>query len=362
VIFLLFLTSIFVNSAYAEETNPDEELKSFESNLVPIPVIYYTPETGIAGGATLIYTYQQTGQKRSSQKSSIFPAIIFTQNKQTIFVLRSRHSYGQDEWRHNSVVFHSIYPNKYFGIGDATDVEDVEIYDSTNNRFSFGLSKRIIQHLYLGLRVIYRKTQITEIEDEGLLDREKPVGFEGGREQGVGYFLDFDSADDNFNPTKGVRAQLSINNYQESYGSTYNFKEILFYVRHYMSITESGQLAFAISAQDKVGDIPFTSLAQLGGQRLLRGVFQGRYRDKSLGSLQLEWREKVSAKLGWVVFSSVGHVANEFHRLTTSRAILAFGGGIRFTVNEKANTVIRIDSGLTSEGYGGTYFGIGQAF
>lgn len=353
---------ILAYSGIVRGNEQDKIQKTFESHFVPIPVVYYTPETGIAAGATLLYSYRQAGQPSNGQRSSIFPAIIFTQNKQTILIARSRHNYEQDLWRQTAIVFYSLYPIKYYGIGDATRVDQEEFYDSTNNRFSFGLGRRIAEHLYLGVRAIYRHTNISKIKSDGLLDTVEPVGFRGGREQSLGYYLDFDSADDNFNPTRGVRANISYNQFRESYGSSFDYEEILLQASHYIHLTSSGQIAFAIHAQSKSGAVPFTSLSQLGGQRLMRGVFQGRFRDKNLAALQLEWREQVNPRWGWVVFASGGHVAPNFKRLTMNRILYSYGAGARYTVNAKANTVIRIDSGVTAEGYGGTYFGIGQAF
>lgn len=332
-----------------------------KGTLVPIPVIYYTPETGVAGGATLIYSYRPQGQSEKVPRSSIFPALVFTQNSQTILVARSRHSYGEDDWRHSIAGVFQIFPNKFYGLGDATRTDDEEKYDSKRQSFAVDFGKRIIDHTFLGLSFRAKSSEIEEREDGGLLDQLKPLGYDGYTTRGLGAYLEFDSTNDSFNPTRGVKVLASRIEFKESFGGSSDYNQSQYYAKHYLPITERTTIAFALNAIEKLGEVPFDELAQLGGQRLLRGIFQGRFRDHALASAQVEWRQFVSDWLGYAIFASAGHVAGSFKKLEIQSAKATAGGGLRFLINKEANVNLRIDIGVAKDSTG-FYFGVGQAF
>jgi outer membrane translocation and assembly module TamA len=111
------------------------------------------------------------------------------------------------------------------------------------------------------------------------------------------------------------------------------------------------------------GDPPFDLLPQLGGDVLLRGYFQGRFRDKDLLAFQAEYRAPVWWKLGAAAFVSAGQVAPELSGLRIDAFHPAAGFGLRFLIQEEEGVQIRADFawGFDVES-SGFYINIGEAF
>jgi hypothetical protein len=56
--------------------------KPSRSGTVLLPVLFYTPETRIAGGCLVNYFFREPGSADESRPSSLMPAVIYTQEQQ----------------------------------------------------------------------------------------------------------------------------------------------------------------------------------------------------------------------------------------------------------------------------------------
>jgi hypothetical protein len=83
----IFILSI-VPSAFGsmDETKEGEEREEQEKNqLLVLPIVYYTPETKIAGGVGGVYYFRTLEDELRGHPSTFFVDIIYTQKKQFIF-------------------------------------------------------------------------------------------------------------------------------------------------------------------------------------------------------------------------------------------------------------------------------------
>ena len=76
------------------------------------------------------------------------------------------------------------------------------------------------------------------------------------------------------------------------------------------------------------GHPPFQQLSMIGGSDLMRGYFEGSYRDRQAMVYQAEYRMPVYRKLGLVFFGSAGQVADKIS--SYSLRGFRYGGGIGF--------------------------------
>jgi hypothetical protein len=67
-------------------------------------------------------------------------------------------------------------------------------------------------------------------------------------------------------------------------------------------------LALQAVATMTAGDVPFYMLAQLGGPNVMRGDYEGRYRDRELLAVQLEYRFPILWRFGGTAFAGIGMV------------------------------------------------------
>jgi len=109
------------------------------------------------------------------------------------------------------------------------------------------------------------------------------------------------------------------------------------------------------------GETPFDQVPGLGNDRIMRGYYNGRYREKNYMAAQLEWRMPVWRLIGittWVGTGQVGHNVGDY---TWSGLKPNFGVGLRIMFDKASKTNIRIDQGY-GKNTNGTYFSVGEAF
>jgi hypothetical protein len=98
----------------------------------------------------------------------------------------------------------------------------------------------------------------------------------------------------------------------------------------------------------------------IGGDSLIRGTYQGRFRDEALLAFQAEYRLPLWWKFGLVGFGGLANVAGNAGSLLAGQLKYSLGWGIRFKVSrEGAN--LRLDFGY-GKGTSGVYFTGGEAF
>ena len=103
------------------------------------------------------------------------------------------------------------------------------------------------------------------------------------------------------------------------------------------------------------------SLARLGSESILRGYYSARYRDTTLAAFQVEYRLPVWWRFGMVGFAGYGQVADSIGRLKIGEFKYSVGLGIRFRIDRKEGTNIRLDLGF-GKGSSGNYLSGGEAF
>jgi hypothetical protein len=103
------------------------------------------------------------------------------------------------------------------------------------------------------------------------------------------------------------------------------------------------------------------ALARLGSDGILRGYNGARYRDNTLAAIQVEYRLPVWWRVGMVGFAGYGQVADGIGRLKIGEFKYSVGLGIRFRIDPKEGTNIRLDFGF-GKGSWGNYLTGGEAF
>ena len=110
------------------------------------------------------------------------------------------------------------------------------------------------------------------------------------------------------------------------------------------------------------GAVPFRELANLGGDKLLRGYYDGRYRDRQLVVAQVELRRQLFWRFNGVLFGGVGQVGNTLADFDEGGLKYTGGAGLRFRFNRRDRLNVRFDYGVGRDGSTGFYFNFGEAF
>jgi len=333
-----------------------------KSSLIVIPILYYTPETRLAGGAAGLFTFFAQGQSDAQRRSQLQLGAAYTQERQLLLYFPFQVFFGGDAWQVAGELGYYRYVYRFFGIGNETRVEDEEFYDVHFPRVRLNLLKRLAPRHYLGLRYWWDDYRIVRTEEGGLLDTGEITGSDGGVLSGAGLLWNVDSRDQIFYPTRGFWSETELFINHRVLGSDFNFQRLSIDAAAYFS--KSPEQVWAINAWMVFlhGDPPFQELAFIGGPKKMRGYFEGRLRDKHLWMLQAEYRFLVTGRFGATVFTGAGTVAPDLASLFTRQVHFTFGAGARYRLSKKDPINLRLDLGVNGQGEFFPYLTVREAF
>jgi outer membrane translocation and assembly module TamA len=190
-------------------------------------------------------------------------------------------------------------------------------------------------------------------------------GFAGSRTVGLGFNFMYDNRSNFLNPRRGYYLELSRIVYSPVLGSQHRFSAFQLDGRMYMRpFAQKQTLALQYLYVAVSGQPPFNQMALLGSDQIMRGYYNGRYRDLRYMALQAEYRFlpfPFSERLGGTVFVSAGDVASRLHRLNPLNFKVAGGLGARYLLLKPKDFFVRLDMAITHEQIGWYVF-LGEAF
>ena len=361
---LLFLLVLAGSSAFAQtpadSARATPPIRPDKPSFIPLPGLFYSPETRL-GVALFVAPVFRLDPDTTTRKSPTRILAYYTQEKQwsiqlthSLFTKGERYALVGD-WR-----FYD-YPIFYYGVGDRTREEDETLLQYRLITFSERILRRVgRQRFFAGPQYILTSLWDIQADSASKLRERPPKELRGGVVSGLGPVLLLDTRDRLTFPTGGSYAELSAT--FTGVGGDYAFTRYTADLRRYFGLDTRGRqvLAVQVYGQFHTGAVPFRELAPLGGIQLLRGYYEGRYRDRQLVAVQAEYRAPLWRRLGFVTFIGVGDVADKVSEF--DRALVAGGAGLRFTFNRRERLNVRADYGVGLGGSGGFYFSIGEAF
>lgn len=199
---------------------------------------------------------------------------------------------------------------------------------------------------------------------------EQPIGITGGRTFQLGTGFIGENRDSEFNPTKGIYSEASIEIGNKMWGSTFNNIIFKYDLRHYLSFHLLKDVVFAnrFSATHTSGDVPYWKLSYAGDNETLRGYSAKRFLDDNAVIFNNELRTwlfdfpSIDTKLGGTLFVDIGRT---FRNGTSIKSLtnklnysFGFGGTASFFTPD---FIIRGDVGFSDEGMG-IYISTGYMF
>ncbi len=366
-IFVTILASFLAQQGAASESNPAEptvvtKKGRFFDNVVPVPALFYTPETGWGGGLGIVHSYRQDDDPPDVQDSTLIPLALYTERHQTLLRIYLRNFLQQGLYYSDLALSYNNYPDRFFGIGGETKVDDREAYIEELMGVAWDFSRRVLsRHLYAGLALRYDDWAIRNKQPDGQLVSANILGSHSGIIRGVGLRLSHNDRNNVFAATRGGRHDLSFIRHAKALGSEFEYDQWELRLRHYWSLTPQDVIAAELALDAMSGDVPFRKLAMLGGQFRTRGIYLGRFRDKSAASVQLDYRTWFNQRWGMVAFLSSGWVAPTVSELADATTHFTYGLGGRYMINLERRMDFRLDYARAKDSKA-VYFGVGEAF
>ena len=226
------------------------------------------------------------------------------------------------------------------------------------------MKQAFIRHLFIGAGIRYNKIYNTEFEEGGLLDTNRPLGFDGSVSMGVEAAALYDSRDMILNAHKGWYLELTHGYYDKVLSGTHRFQLSRIDLRHYRKLDDIGNdvVAFQFFGRQVDNNAPINEYALFGSPEIMRGYREGRYTDRTMVAAQAEYRKTFkNSRWGAVAFLSVGDVMTDITDINFKDMKPSGGIGARFLVDAEERLNLRVDWGIAN-GSNHFYLGVAEAF
>ena len=336
--------------------------KERKVQFIILPIIFYTPETKFGFGAGAQVFFKKLTDVVYARESNILFTGIYTTEKQLILEVTPKIYLSSGKRYIDAQFRYKVFPNSFWGIGNSTPESNLERYNMRTIHLRVDLLERTFDNsIRFGTEFYFEKNVMLETQEEGLLESGLIAGSEGATISGLGLIFNLDSRDNVFSTKSGWYFQFKGRFSSLLFGATYSYNKFEIDLRKYIVLNGKHVIAGQIYTNFNLGEVPFQDMAWFGGGERGRGYFRGRYIDKHMYSLQLEYRYHISPRWIAAAFVSGGEVGNKSQDLFTDFHP-SIGGGIRWKIRKDNPTFIRLDFGKGTGENSGVYFGVNEAF
>ena len=328
------------------------------------PYVYYTPETELAFGAGGIITFY-TDSAAALRPSKVAASGYYSTKKQYKFSVLPQVYLARNKVLLGADLSYGYYVDKYWGTGPGVD--DIANEDYAARAFGAELVAQFPPFVrWMGtsrVGVKYDLLNYNIVEDRGnpFVEGDSVIGSNGGLSSGLGLVWVWDRRDHVFFPERGIYYQVEAVWNNSVFGSDFDYGRYEVDLRNYFRLGPEQVLAVQLFGSFASGDAPFYDLPMMGGGTIMRGYYQGRYRDNVLLASQAEVRWPIGGRFGVVGFAGLAEVQPGFGSLSFSDLEPSLGGGLRFRFNREEKVNLRADIGFGA-GAPGVYFGLEEAF
>ncbi len=356
VLMLLILPSVNIGKTAGE---------SYETQNVLLPVMSYSPETSLMFGGLAMVQFKPGNANSDTRSSRFIASGIYTLNRQLMVELVPDIILSEDRWMIEGRYEYAHFPQNFWGVGPETRNRDKIKLDYR----TFGINQLILRNfgnsVYAGPKIRWVRVSDVSINDQAdeSVSASGINSVEGNTLAGIGLSVRNDLRNSIMTPTKGRYLEFTAMYYSGLAGTTYPHSSWLLDARYYLPLRDiqPSVLAFQFQSRFTTGDLPFQEYSLLGGREIMRGYYEGRFRDAHSAQVQAEFRRNVWWRFGLTLFASAGEVWQRFDEFSMVNPKFSAGAGIRFNFNPDDPGNLRIDYGIGQHG-SGLYITIGEAF
>lgn len=345
---------------------PPADSTAFQPKIVFAPIAYYQPNTSFGFGFGGQLLFKPKGAGPETRISSIPIGISYTLKNQVFFTSGYTVFFPEERWLFRGNLNYTDFPQTYYGVGNGTRDEDGIEITFQQLLIEPILLRQVLPDLFLGGGFRYNTYYNNELLEA---TESLPVGTSfqdslGSKSVGLEFAATYDNRDNIVNATRGVFAEFTQGVYGEVLGGTHAFRLSKLDLRTYGRLGPRAVLGGQFYARHSTPGAPVQELSSLGGQDLLRGFPEFRFRDNLALFGQLEYRWQTWKSIGFVFYGGAGQVASSSSRLALDEMRYSVGTGLRVTIIPSENINLRVDYGV---GFGrsngtGIYLGLGEAF
>ena len=331
----------WLNDTFIDPTDGQLDMSNWMLNkdgLLPVPIVITEPAIGYGGGLAAVYFHDKVGAKKGVSPS--VSALIGAGTENGTWFVAAGHLgiWDDDNIRYTGGIGTGLIKMQYYGLSNQNrqrgiNFETKAVFLMQEIQFRLWDSP-----FFAGVSYVFADTQNTfKLSlDEPLLNLH---GIRRDiRTAAVSLMLNYDSRDNMFTPNKGMAAEIKMMNFDDLWGSDYNFWRYSVSILDYTTLTDRLVLGLRGDAEFIAGDAPFFAYPFIDMRGIKAMQYQGD--DILLGEVELRW--KMTPRWVLVGFGGAGKAYNDGIK-EDSDVIYSKGVGVRYLVAAKLGLQMGID-------------------
>ena len=333
----------------------------------PIPILITEPAVGYGGGLGLLFIKKKKNQTEAKREKPMITGIAGggTQNKTWFISLFHFHTWKDDRIRYTGLLMKSDINIKYYGDSEGllAGLLQNPVNYNMNAWLLFQRSEfRVVNstNYFVGLQYImyYTKNSVDTLPDRPLLNPILKKLSGTSVVSMVTLINSWDSRNNIFTPTKGIRAVCNISYSPEFLGSSKNYGRVNPYFLGYFPFRKWLNTGWRFDYKYAFGDVPFYMKPFLD----MRGTPVMKYQANNTMLAGTEWTFKVYKRWHIDAFGGAGWAFPSFSELTNSTTVANYGFGFRYLIAKKYGILSGVDFAWTNRGDFAFYIIFGNAW
>ena len=338
-----------------------EKVDSIQSQHTLIPLIFYLPETSLGIGGTGISTFQDLRHHPKTRPSQILYSAVYTfKNQLLLFIPFELYGNANNSRIKGELGYYRYFYN-FHGIGPESSKNDLESYSVNFPRIEVNYSHRVFSNFYLGAGMNFDQFAIQKIEEGGILQSLKPIGYQGGRKANFVALAFFDTRDTLFAPSHGHYFEMKFQGSLPHWISDFQYYRLDLDYRHYQKLSAKMLLASNLFWSWASSNTPFFDLPYISTPNRGRGFDDRRFMNYDLINLQSELRFPIYKRFRGAGFLSISDLAHESFQYFQNKLEWSYGMGIRYQLRNDSKARLRLDLAKSRDSFN-IYFTLNEAF
>jgi len=296
-----------------------------------LPVIAPITEPAVGYGATLAGVFfipKKTEDKKFKMPDVVGAAGGITSNKTWFAGVGYVGFWKDDRIRYRGGLGYADIRLKYYGSsGSLLEDKFAEFRLKSYFLLQQALFRLGNSRFLLGGKYVFMKTTATFFEESDIPGiNPQDINFTNS---GIGLIAEYENFNNIFSPTKGLRVNLTYNQYLEFLGSDRDFGRLSFFLYYYLPVFLNRWTAgFRLDTQMATGDPPFYMQPFI----FLRGVPAMRYQGNYTALVETEQEVMVTKRWSLVAFGGYGGAFKSFEEIANASTAWNTGAGFRYLI------------------------------